>query len=210
MPGNLLKNRVRIMSRGVREDSQVGRIVAGMKVGECETGRQIAERMKLSYATVHAALSQRAKFIGDIVRMPEGFIRIRATPAPKAPVKSRGVESRSVAVARDAAIRDRANRGRTAEIVQPRTPPPFREWKPSAFFGAGFGSAGLKAAASAEPGKAALLFVGRRIAGAAPIRPGAEDYREVPSLYGDQRVRYQGARPVATTAIGAGARSGVK
>ena len=184
------------MSRGVREDSQVGRIVATMKVGECETGRQIAERMKLSYATVHAALTQRAKFIGDIVRMPEGFIRVRATPAPKAPVKSRGVESRSVAVARDAAIRDRANRGRPAEIVQPRTPPPFREWKPSAFFGAGFGAAaGLGSAGAGRGG---------------PIRPGAEDYREVPSLYGDQRVRYQGARPVATTAIGAGARSGVK
>lgn len=180
------------MSRGVREDSQVGRIVATMKVGECEPCRQIADRMKLQYTTVHAALSQRAKFVKDIVRMPEGFIRVMAKP----PQPSRGVESRSVKVARDAAIRDRANKGRPAEIVQPRTPPPFREWKPSAFFGAGFGAAAGLGSAGAGRG--------------APIRPGAEDYREVPSLYGNERVRYQGARPVATTAIGAGARSGVK
>jgi len=164
------------MSRGTRADSQVGRIVATMKVGELEPCRQIAERMGLAYTTVWAALSQRAKFIKDIVRMPEGFIRVQAVPVGPRP----SAVSRSVKVARDAAIRERANKGRPADIVAPRIPPPFREWK---------------------PGTAAL---------AGPIRPGANDYRAIPSLYGDFRVEYKGAQPVVTTASGAGPRSGLK
>jgi hypothetical protein len=179
-----------LMSRGPQAESQVGRIVAGMKVGECEPGRAIATRMGLEYSVVHAALTQRAKFIKDVVRMPEGFIRLHATPKPKVKAVTAGEDSRSVKVARDAAIRARANKGRPAEIVQPRTPPPFREWKPGTV-----GHVTTSALCGGRP---------------APIRPGADDYRAVPSLYGDQRVQYQGARPVATTATGAGARSGVK
>ena len=50
----------------------------------------------------------------------------------------------------------------------------------------------------------------QQAAAAGPLRPGAENYRAVPSLYGDERIAYHGARPISTTATGAGASSGVK
>lgn len=45
---------------------------------------------------------------------------------------------------------------------------------------------------------------------AVPIRAGADDYRDIPSRYGDFRVEYKGARPVTTTVTATNFSSGVK
>jgi hypothetical protein len=115
------------MSRAVWAHSIATRVVSAMTVGDLVSTRDLAERLGLSHAQVSDALTTRSRGVKDVVRMPKGWIRTEEI-LPREP----SVDSCSPRVAREAGIRQRATRNRKPEIVQPRTPAPFREWQPAA------------------------------------------------------------------------------
>jgi hypothetical protein len=77
------------MSRGIQKDSQSTCIVNSLQMGVPERAGPIAARLGLPYATVHAALFQRAKFVKDIVRTAQGFMRVPAKPTGRNPRSGR-------------------------------------------------------------------------------------------------------------------------
>ena len=105
-------------------------------------------------------------------------------------------------------VRDVKKMPTRGDFMRVATPPPRPRAKP--------GEGGSGVAFHVASGQVAALRTApvfrplQQAAAAGPLRPGAENYRAVASLYGDQRIAYQGARPISTTATGAGASSGVK
>ena len=158
-----------------RRNSTTQMLVDALQDDNPESSQELAKRMSMPARRVDALLYQRANFgCGGVYRLHGKWYR--------------GTFEGDLAAANAAGMNPREARAAIARYKKyPKIPDDIRIAQPR--------TGGTPAPLTLDPYQRARMG----IAGTAPMRPGADDHKRIPSLYGDHRVAYKGFNSISPT-----------
>ena len=158
-----------------RRNSATQMLVDALQDDNPESSQELAKRLGMPARRVDALLYQRANFgCGGVYRLHGKWYR-GTFDGDLAAANAGGMNPREARAA-IARLKKASVIPEDIRVAQPRT-------------------SRLPAALTLDPHQRARMG----IAGAPPMRPGADDHKRIPSLYGDHRVAYKGFNSISPT-----------